>query len=863
MKSHATMNSNFGVFNDLMNFEKMKTYHLSSCYIKDGFDKNNIRLDLIKPFLFFSNSNKFHPILMIFAQNYECIYKPKKSVVTVILKSKYNNNDHKLIFSSKIEATEFNYHYGNSITKLDKYLEKVSPNKLTSIEQLNAYFPKINKVVECNCMLLRIGVDTYSLQAHTHNQYDEMECIFDFEFDLNSIVTPLFKRPEMFGRSSLTTHYFMITTTDMNDNYGIFQCSSFEQCARWILSIYGWIQLGFPKVKEISSVKSRKFSPFLKNTISNKKIPKEETRNLLDQNISLVVEDIDNTKSSENQNSNNNHNIESKGLQSDESNNFLTPKKNLRIVTTNLGSHTISSPLSPSSLFSPSAHFSSCSSPKGNNFQSSPAQKRVSTASSPNKNKIQPRNDEHPMKREDSSPAIVQNRELIKSGMKMLDEKFLEMKNNAELQDLHKLELPNASRDLVYSKSFDDHPVDDIIQHLVDSLINNYKVEPKNVENDHVNFISNQTQTFFDKFEPYQQISTEDIINKIAEDQSRENQNELRKLNRAIEENLNKNNFPNFNFNLLLLADSHAVPIINEFSCTLQAIQIQSQQIVFDNPLFERLCFLISAIFLNGLNGFDSFTAECDFLKSVEELTPFVDGLYSIYSIIKNFDDLTKQISIYCIHLFNNQLLLQTIKAIMNNEDWKDKFYRLDSYIHDELTMNFVYTILDISISNLIFKIQDSDSIFTNISLDDKNIFLFSLPFSYLECNSIKIIGVDHKTARTNVVQYVMNQLKDGYTKKTPWEFLLEVANSDNVKDCDEFKEFQKYVKEIPRVADNNSKLKKVINHGVITKTLHLWFAFMFTNTTLTEKYYREGSSLRDYYRIKYIFSYILKFLSL
>ncbi|OHT09976.1 hypothetical protein TRFO_20964 [Tritrichomonas foetus] len=873
-------NYNFGVFQDLMIDGKRKTYPKVLCTIKDMTDRTGMQLDLIGPFLFFYTSSNFlNPTFMIFTENYETNDIANHSSATAILKSKYSNTTHHLYFQEKRLALDFLREYNKSVKKLHQFMRKLTIDKLSISEKLKANFPHVLKTTQCFCVLQKNGPNSYSFQAHSENNNHEISCLFDFNFDKDSFVSPIFNSPHALGKNQPSVKFFTIRSIVKKDSWGVFLCEKIDQCIRWILSIYGWMSLATGKYLKTNS--NNELQKILKNSTDDSEEDKEEEKDNsddLDNNSKIdsfqkINEDSENTNTPPVDSLDKSINLVVEDIEISEPERIVKRPQlrqrntSLKIITSlspvGSGDITFNTPLSPNSTHNSSFNsgmsspFNSTTSPPMSPSSFSRNSPERSIAANPNHcvivspksrdrsransvkilsgKKDNDKDNEKPQKEVQTHQKEIVYDPKLHEELKMVRKVSIDSLPTVEFQ------VPTITSQMVSSTSFDEKAVSLQIKNVLDSI-------------DSICTETSGSQ-IFDNLEICDTRSTDDIINKlrISSEQS---------PNESIKQ-LTPINFPEFHFELLFEAEHPSVSIVTEFATIAQEILVHAQQdFVYESANSKRLCFLISSLFVNGIQNFITFKSTCPFLESIEQLSHHVDGLYSIYKKIKEVDNLSGQVSCYSIELLNHQIFLPVISAILANEEWQEKFYTRGSFLRNEDTMNNIYFIFDSALSKLSFRLELSHSIIGSTSSEDKASFIFMKPFLYLEFNDIDFNG-EESQVKEDVVQYFMNQLKSGCIKKNPWTFVLDVAESHHVKDLEEFDYFVDYVKKVTKSLDDNSKLKKMTQHALRLKTLHLWFAFMFTNPNICTAYYRPDTSLCDLYRAKHVFSYILRYQSM
>ena len=250
-------------------------------------------------------------------------------------------------------------------------------------------------------------------------------------------------------------------------------------------------------------------------------------------------------------------------------------------------------------------------------------------------------------------------------------------------------------------------------------------------------------------------------------------------------------------------------------------------------------------------------------LSPFAEISSHVDGLFQICDRVEGNADknnlLSSQLSLFTVELLNHQVLLPLLHSILEIDDWTNKYYNKNSYMHDDETIENICLILEGSISKLTFEIPFKDSIIATASADDKKNYIFTPPFSYLDCIDISFQD-NINVVKNKVCRYFVNLFYEGCIKKNPWSFICEIADSNHVANNYEFISFSSYVKKLPWKTDEQTKIDRIIKHALRLNVLHTWFAFMFTNSRVANSFYRPDSVFCDLYRAKFVFSFILKY---
>lgn len=907
--------------------DKRKTF-LNVLYSVSGVkEKIKIRLDMIGPFLLFSDINS-NPLFMIFTEHYQAGKISNSSMPTVTVRSSYEDHIYYLYFKTPEIVNDFLINYYTIVTIANSFFNKVQCDQIVMTGELLGYFSNHNSILKSNCVLLRKSNSSYFFQAHGFDKNNILECLFDFHFDKFTFVTPLLTAPTFFSQKNIPTiNYFMLCDIH-NQLFCIFQCNSLSQCIEWILSIHSWFKISLRNQSssplKMSSISIPKTSN-IKATFTDNRASINST-NLNDQTPSELNEKQIPIQNSESDNFFKDIVISSEdtNIPSPSSSRSYSSDKNHELDPLYIISTAMSPPNSPHSPpFSRFSNFPSSprssDAPSFGNIGSTPSVDSLSTgqqASVSNTSANDPNNHRTPSlsgrpirlaspanKLRDNSrkeqqissqssarsESFIRNNPQILENEKKLKKQLEEARRLASLTPKNEFQFPSDTKQIVSSQLFseekyvknqinlalslfmssdnyinsqnqrDDNSDDGTSETNDDSIFDKEKYDISYSE-DFSSLSQINYSFYFNQFEPCDLRSTDEIIEGLFIGLK-----EHKKLNEIIKENLQEKYFPNFDFKKLYEADRPFVSILNDIASTTQEIQTQFIENNIEPSTLDRLCFLIAALFINGFKGFVSFRSKIDFLKPFREISSHVDGLFQVCDSVDNKADqnnlLSSQLSLFIIEILNQQLLLPILRSILEIDDWTKKYYNNSSYMCDDETIENICLILEKSISKLSFEIQVKNSIIANASNEDKKSYIFTPAFSYLDFSEISFQD-NIATIKNNVCNYFVNLLNEGIIKKNPLVFLVEIAESDHVKNNYEFISFSSYVKKLPRGGDEQSKLQRITKHALRLNVLHIWFAFMFTNPSIASNYYRPDSIFCDLYRAKLVFSFILKYQS-
>lgn len=841
------------------------------CTVEGILNKCKMKLDLIGPFLFFTKSEESSPLFMLFIPHYSAATFFGSGTLTVTIRTTFDTNVFLLYFQTKSSIDEFMMVYYSNFGTLDKFYQDKKCEDLFNSGSLLSFYSSQKKLCNCKCLLLRDNSNSYIFEARKTKK--QSKCFCRINLTNLTLVLALIKIPGIFHKHPAPiTFYFTICDIQNIKNFGIFQCPDLSKCVNWILSIYGWIQISSRKEKP-PPIKIDQPFPTSK---SQNAIDKEDEDSAA--SPSLIIQDLYSVKKgpesvhpiSKYQLLNNRPPPLKISAQSQSTTNFFKPEQflddNAISISDTFSSNssqestinpytlnTTSPPLTPPlhkyerrqsnvvDLNIPVKYLSPTNKKKTLVIQSTNKSRTVTTVSHP---------DELP---------FTKDARLIENEEKLKDELEKERTLSQQVLKQHKasFKLPSIKNHSVSTESTHVNSVENIQQQIGD-ILTLFKHTCHNINLcEQISDSKISSSFLYPDFEPSEEKDTDLLLNDLFDT------NESRVIsNETIKQNLKEEHFPNFPFEEFYNAQHPKIAMIDEIAFLTQSIQTHFFDQVRDSSDTDRFCFLIASLFANGMKGFETFESPNNFLKSIIEISPQVDGLFEICEVIENrtktTESLSSQLSLFSTTILNKQLLVPLLKTILVFEEWGAKYYKKNSYMCNDKILESICLIVDL-ISKLQFELSPRTSIITRASIDDKKRFVFTPPLTFLELNEI-----DHNESKMVVQRKIcdifVQMMREGCIKKTAWQFVLEIADSEPPKKCPEFQNFVSYVKKMPWSLDEKEKIRKLTRHALKLSVLHTWFSFMFTNQRITTNYYLPDSVLCDLYKAKYVFSFILEY---
>ena len=304
-------------------------------------------------------------------------------------------------------------------------------------------------------------------------------------------------------------------------------------------------------------------------------------------------------------------------------------------------------------------------------------------------------------------------------------------------------------------------------------------------------------------------------------------------------------NFPEFQLDDMQKATQPIRPLITEVAQIIQEIQSQQDEKVHEGVFADRLCFLIAAVLLNGFMG-DSFGS------AIADMERHVTGLSEARGLLRGYDDLHTQASRLSIWLINTNALLPLFRAVLRDDVWQNKYYKVTSYMHDDETVEMLFYLLSSAMKLLEFDITVRNTIIQKASPEDKELFLDAIPYSYLEFDTIDP-ELKGDSLEEKVVEITMNQLNIG--KKYNWSVFSDFASKSATilnMDC---REFIALIRGVKWNIDDVKRIEELVKIAVNKGKMHIYFAFLVMSVKIARKYYPADSSVCDPYRAAYVIS--------
>lgn len=280
-----------------------------------------------------------------------------------------------------------------------------------------------------------------------------------------------------------------------------------------------------------------------------------------------------------------------------------------------------------------------------------------------------------------------------------------------------------------------------------------------------------------------------------------------------------------------------------------------------DSPQTCKLCFLLCALFLNGLNGFNSFSLEHEFLDVLLRLKTTNNAIIrEIYDQVAQEKTILNQISVFVILLLNKQFLSPFLSSILNEDEWLSKFYSSSSYLRDEETIKQII-ICNSILRNVIFDIPEDMEVITNSSYEDKEKFIFKPAYHYSRINDISHSNNQGERLR-KLNEFFLTEIHVNSNKKG-WQYLLQMKESNHVNNRD-YQIFKKAINDIKNGCSGNDekKVTEFVTNGCKCGLIHIWFIFLFTNQELARQFFPRDSIFLDLYRAKHVLSELLDIIS-
>ena len=303
--------------------------------------------------------------------------------------------------------------------------------------------------------------------------------------------------------------------------------------------------------------------------------------------------------------------------------------------------------------------------------------------------------------------------------------------------------------------------------------------------------------------------------------------------------------FPEFKVDEMQKAEQPVRPLITEMAQILQEIQSQAEGKVHEGIHADRLCFLVAAVLLNGFKG-------KSFGMAIADMERNVTGLSDARGLLRGYDDLNEQASRLAIWLINTNALLPLLRAVLRDDVWQNKYYEVTSYMHDDGTVEMIFYLLSSALKVQEFDIAVRNTIVQRASQEDRETFLDTVPYPYMEFDTIDA-ELKGENLEEKIVEVTMNQLNIG--KKYNWSVFSDFASKNGSilnMDC---REFITMIRGVKWNMDDAKRIEELVKAGVNKGKIDIFFAFLVMSVKITQKYYASDSSLRDMYRAAYVIS--------
>ncbi|OHT08432.1 hypothetical protein TRFO_23128 [Tritrichomonas foetus] len=749
-------------------------------------EETNYRIEFIGPFIFILRPDDEVPRLLIFTPNFLPQLEDNKIVLQAIAYSEYSDVNQTFVFDSKETQLSFQKAFFKSISDLHDRITEISNKKMRG-KYGEVKCIFIEKRTMKSCnLVLNHTVTSYSIQAHAENADGDFLCFLDMDLDSSSTVSTLLKTPPAFKTNHLCLYFSIIDGNTCKET--IFKGRNLNDTLNWILAVHTSIFLASAK-KYISATNTPKVTKSGNPNSTPQRDPK------MNGNCCSTSDSFEDEKDGQ---------IEMKVEDIIESRSIPTIPKNCHQKSNG------------------NFHLNTISENEENKQSNSESDDRTDSDYKESDEKL-------------SDSDITSTSESLED-RKSEEEERKENERNEKFEQL-RLSLENTR------KISNGHipevyvPPENKIEVILPSFIDKSQVnnQIQSVLNSIGNFGINAN---FDNFANCDQRPLEQII----EDACSTGHDSLN-----ISDYVRIRDYPLFDFNQLYKASEPKRPFIEQFLNSLTSLKITEEHKVVES---HKLCFVLCALFLNGLKGFKSFGLEHEFLDAIYALSPFVDGLDKIYTKISQEPTILTQISQFVISILNSQILIPIIEAIVREEDWQAEFYSISSHMRDYETLKQILSLSDF-IFAIEFDIDETTPIIANTSHEEKVQYIFKPAYSYLGLNEIDK-SQDNEKIQKEIADFFVSELNNG-TNHKGWQFLNSVINSEHVNINCEFRLLRKSVRNAKKLP-SDERIKAIFEEGAKFGLLHIWFIMMITFPE-TNLYFERDSTFTDMFRAKYVIS--------